>query len=162
VSRKFSGRRNSGGASFHAPPSLAARAFTRSRESSRPKLASSPLLFCNAGDLQNNKETQQHRQLILVFISDLFFSGLLDLLRVSCYGSSSSLLLRRTGSKERWRLSTGGEGDRLLLLVAGLWALLKAGWRRRICRGCGCCCRCWGCSAAEEGKTCWLKREPWV
>jgi len=35
-----------------------------------------------------------------------------------------------TGSKECWRLATNGEGDRLLLRVAGLWALLKTGWRR--------------------------------
>jgi hypothetical protein len=37
----------------------------------------------------------------------------------------------------------------MLLLVAGLWALLKAGWRRRICRGWGCCTGWW------NNRVCW-------
>jgi len=41
-------------------------------------------------------------------------------------------------------LEAGVDGLPSLLLVAGLAA--RAG----------------GCSAAKEGKTCWLKREPWV
>jgi hypothetical protein len=39
------------------------------------------------------------------------------------------------GGRRYWRRLGSlacGEGDRLLLLVAGLWALLKTGWRRRI------------------------------
>jgi hypothetical protein len=50
-----------GSACSNAPPSLAARGFTRCQESSRPKLASSPLLFCNGGDTHRhlqNKKTQ--------------------------------------------------------------------------------------------------------
>jgi hypothetical protein len=58
---------------------VAARGATRHRdwrrvrrESSRPKLASSPSLpFCN-GDLQNQTKTQ-HRQSILVVFFSLFF-----------------------------------------------------------------------------------------
>jgi len=81
------------------------------------------------------KVNQQHKQFRLSFFQ--ICHGLFWV----CFVADQLLLLILfslvpcTGSKECWRLATGGEGDRLLLLVAGLWALLKAGWRRRICRG---------------------------
>jgi len=73
------------------------------------------------------KVNQQHKQFRLSFFQ--ICHGLFWV----CFVADQLLLLILfslvpcTGSKECWRLATGGEGDRLLLLVAGLWALLKLG-----------------------------------
>jgi hypothetical protein len=77
------------------------------------------------------KAKQQHKQFRLSF----FFQICHGLFWI-CFVADQLLplilfsLVPCTGSKECWRLATGGEGDRLLLWVAGLWALLKTGWRR--------------------------------
>jgi hypothetical protein len=69
---------NSGGASSHAPPSLAARGFTRRRTKlgSRVDLVQFHLLFPSllvvTTPLPAKTPKTQHRQLILVFISFVF------------------------------------------------------------------------------------------
>jgi len=71
--------RNSGGALFHAPPSLAACGFTRRRKKLQKQggsgLTSSSQSPYAGGDLQSNRK--HHMQLILIFLSfsDLFRSS---------------------------------------------------------------------------------------
>jgi len=125
-----------GGAWVHAPPSLAARGFTRRQESSRPKLASSPLLFCNGGDthrhLQNKKNTKHNNKpplFILVFFSSASYkSGFLDF---DFYSVSSRRQGRGHGPEgcHCWRRE-----ERLRVLLLPLGAV------QPVVKEIGCCC----------------------
>jgi len=106
-----------GGASFHAPPSLGGAWVHAPPFTGKQPAETGSLLFCNAGDAvtcKTTKETQQHRQLILVFISDLFFSGLLDPLRVLLPVGSASLQIGFLFFYFKWP-------------VAGPWSCLSMG-----------------------------------
>jgi hypothetical protein len=113
-------RRNSGGAWVHTPPPVKTNKLV-----DRDRLL---LLFSSVPAVHlpvTCKVNQQHKQFRLSFFQ--ICHGLFWV----CFVADQLLLLILfslvpcTGSKECWRLATGGEGDRLLLLVAGLWALLK-------------------------------------
>jgi hypothetical protein len=93
VFSRISGRENSGGASSHAPPPLAARGFTRRHRKTKQQGVSGSTSSSQSpyagGDLQSNRT--QHRQLILIFLSfsDLFRSSPFSNLLHFCFLPSS-------------------------------------------------------------------------
>jgi hypothetical protein len=153
VFSRISGRENSGGASSHAPPHLAARGLTR-RARITGKWVGLTLFLLLFPSLQtvrsyiicnNNKKRTNNRFTFLIcsifqicFVFFFFLSNLLLLHIGMLYVSSSSSPLLQV--PDRAAPLAGGES----VAAAGLVA--AAG----------------GCLAAEEGKTRWLKREPWV